>query len=175
MKFNNRLIRYISNLLHITKPDIYIYIVEDNQYYAKLIKANLNKVGYNNVDIFYSGELAIDSIKEKEPNCIILDHILSNKGMNGVDVLKHVKKNNSDINVVVLSGQQDVKIASDLMKYGAFDYIVKNDMTFFNLENTLFKLSRILMMNDRNTTKYIIISTLSILVIVLIFMLIFIL
>lgn len=171
MNSNNKIIRYFSNLLNITKPDIYIYIIEDNQYYAKLIKANLNKVGYDNVDIFYSGELAINSIDKKEPNCIILDHILSNKGMNGVDVLKHVKKNNPNINVVVLSGQQDVKIASDLMKYGAFDYIVKNDMTFFNLENTLFKLSRILIMNNRNITKYGIIFILLVLVIILIFVL----
>ena len=171
MNSNNKIIRYFSNLLNITKPDIYIYILEDNQYYAKLIKANLNKVGYDNVDIFYSGELAINSIDKKEPNCIILDHILSNKGMNGVDVLKHVKKNNPNINVVVLSGQQDVKIASDLMKYGAFDYIVKNDMTFFNLENTLFKLSRILIMNNRNITKYGIIFILLVLVIILIFVL----
>lgn len=171
MKFNNKLIRYLSNSLNITKPNIGIYIIEDNQYYAKLIKANLNKIGYTNVDIFYSGELAIESIKEKEPNCIILDHILSNRGMNGSDVLKHVKKNNPNINVIILSGQQDVKIASDLMKYGSFDYIVKNDMTFFNLENTLFKLSRILIMNDKNILKYIIITILIILIIILIFLL----
>lgn len=169
--FSNRLIRYISNVLHITKREIHIFIIEDNQYYAKLIKANLNKVGYDKVDIFYSGEMAIGAIDKEEPNCIILDHILSNKGMNGVDVLRHVKRNNPNINVIILSGQQDVKIASDLMKYGAFDYIMKNDMTFFNLENTLFKLSRILIMNDRNITKYVIISILILLVIILIFVL----
>ena len=169
MKISNRLIRYISNTLYITKRDVHIYIVEDNKYYAKLIKANLNKSGFEHVDVFYSGEMAIESMKSEEPNCIILDHVLSTKGLNGIDVLKHVKENYPTINVIMLSGQQDVKIASDLMKFGAFDYIVKNDMTFFNLENTLFKLSRILIMNDRNMTKYLIISILIILVITLIF------
>lgn len=171
MKNFNRLVRYLTNTLHITKREVHIYIVEDNQYYAKLIKANLNKSGYNYVEVFYSGELAMESMSNNEPNCIILDHVLSNKGMNGFDVVKYVKKNNPKINIIMLSGQQDVKIASDLIKFGAFDYIVKNDMTFFNLENTLFKLSRILIMNERNTTKYLIISVLLILILTLIFVL----
>lgn len=171
MKISNRFIRYATNLLHLTKHEIEIYIIEDNQYYAKLVKANLNKSGYNKVNIFYSGELAIDSLDKDEPNCIILDHILSSKGMNGADVLKIVKKKYPHMNVIILSGQEDVKIASDLMKFGAFDYIVKNDMTFFNLDNTLFKLSRILIMNDRNTTKYIIISLLILIVVGLIVLL----
>jgi DNA-binding NtrC family response regulator len=165
MKINNRLIKYISNTLHLTDRELHIYIIEDNQYYAKLIKANLNKSGYNKIDIFYNGELALESIDKDKPNCIILDHILYSNGLNGCDVLKHVKKDHSNTDVIILSGQQDVKIASDLMKFGAFDYIVKNDMTFFNLDNALFKLSRILMMKDRNIIKYVIIFILVILLI----------
>lgn len=171
MKIINKVWSCIKNMIYLTNRDIHIYVIEDNQYYAKLIKANLNRSGYNKVDVFYSGELALESLNTDEPNCIILDHILSNNGMNGSDVLKNVKKINSKIDVIILSGQGDVKIASDLMKFGAFDYIVKNDMTFFNLDNTLLKLSRIIIMNDRNTLKFLIIFALIILVVSLFFIL----
>ena len=43
--------------------------------------------------------------------------------MNGFDVLKYIKEKDKNIYVIILSGQQDVKTASDLMKFGAYDYI----------------------------------------------------
>lgn len=157
----------LSNIF--VKKKLSICIVEDNQYYAQLIKANISNKGFGEIKIFNDAESLIESFKYGVPKCIILDHILSPSGLNGVDVLKHIKKYHPRINVIVISGQENVKIASDLMKYGAFDYIVKNDMAFFNLENTLFKLSRIMVIEDNNVAKYSIIAILFMTLVVILF------
>ncbi|MFA5586180.1 MAG: response regulator [Saccharofermentanales bacterium] len=132
-----------------------IIIIDDNKYYAELIKANIYKIGYKNTKIFNNGEDSIEYIKKNKPKCVILDHILSSNGFNGDDVLKKIKKIDNKINVIIISGQEDVKIATELMKLGAFDYIIKNeDMTFFNLENSLRKLNRILIINNNKILTY---------------------
>ncbi|MDY0270217.1 response regulator [Trichloromonas sp.] len=126
-----------------------IVIVDDNEYYAQLIKANIYKKGFTNIKIFNEGETAVDYINKNKPICVILDHILTSNGLNGDGVLKKIKKYNNNINVIIISAQEDVKTAAELMKLGAFDYIIKNeDMTFFNLENSLSKLERILVIDN---------------------------
>jgi len=120
-----------------------IVIIEDNEYYSKLIQAKLLNMGYKNIKIFNNGEDALQYINKNETVCIILDYILSNVGLNGDSVLKKIKKIRKNSNVIMLSGQEDIKTATDLMKNGAYDYIVKNDMAFFNLQNSLRSLVRL--------------------------------
>lgn len=150
----NRLLRRISKKQ--------IVIIDDNKYYAELIKANIYKIGYIDVKIFDNGEDSIEYIKNNKPKCVLLDHILSANGLNGDGVLKKIKKIDDKINVIVISGQEDVKTATELMKFGAFDYIIKNeDMTFFNLENSLMKLERITIINNNKILTYSIIILMS--------------
>jgi DNA-binding NtrC family response regulator len=139
-----------------------IIIVDDNEYYAQLIKANIFRRGYKNVKIFNDGESAIEYINKNKPRCVILDHILSTKGLNGNDVLKKIKEISDKINVIIISGQDDMIVATDYMKSGAYDYIIKNDRTFFYLQNSLIKLNRILI---TKSNKFIIYSTISILLV----------
>jgi two-component system response regulator AtoC len=138
-----------------------IVIVEDNEYYAQLIKANISKRGYKDVKLFHDGESAVEYINKNVPVCVILDHILSSNGLNGDGVLKKIKKKNDNINVIIISAQDDVKTATELMKLGAFDYIIKNeDMTFFNLENSLMKLERIIVIDNNKIITYSVIGIL---------------
>ena len=114
--------------------------MDDVKYYAKLVEANLCKEGYEGIKTFYNGEDVISSLKEDSPDCVILDHILTNEGINGNDVLSYIKKNNPKTKVIILSGQVDVNVATGMMKNGAHDYIIKNDMALFNLINSIKRL-----------------------------------
>ncbi len=117
-----------------------LYIVDDVVYYAKLAQVKLEESGYKNVKMFHNGEEVVASLKKDNPDCIVLDHILSNDGLNGNDVLTYANMNNPHTYVIILSAQEDVEVAANMMKQGAYDYIIKNDMAFFNLKNTLTRL-----------------------------------
>jgi DNA-binding NtrC family response regulator len=117
-----------------------LYIVEDVIYYAKMLEINLENIGYENIKLFHNGEDVVNYLKINTTDCIILDHILSEDGLNGSDVLSFVNKNNPKVKVIILSGQENVEVAANMMKEGAYDYIIKNDMALFNLKNTLSRL-----------------------------------
>ena len=90
----------------------------------------------NDIKIFTTGEDCLLEIEKEIPDCVILDFLIKD-GTNGDDILKFIKDKHPYIDVIILSGQEDITIATDIIKNGAFDYIVKNKMTFFNLNCTL--------------------------------------
>ena len=117
---------------------IKIFTVDDVEYYSKLVQVNLQKMGYNDIKMFHNGEDIIEYLKTDIPDCIILDHILSDGNkMNGIDVLKYIKLYYPSINVIILSGQEKVEVAANMIKEGSYDYILKNSMTFFRLQNII--------------------------------------
>ncbi|MFX5689095.1 response regulator, partial [Acinetobacter baumannii] len=62
---------------------------------------------------------------------------------NGNKVLKKIKATNPDTEVIMISGQEDIATAVELLKLGAFDYIVKDEDTKDRLWNTLIHLQEI--------------------------------
>ena len=68
---------------------------------------------------------------------IILDYHLDSKNseaMNGVQILKKLKERYPEVHIVFVSGQERAEVAANTMKYGAYDYIVKNENAFNRLE-----------------------------------------
>ncbi len=60
--------------------------------------------------------------------------------MNGIDVLKKIKAEQPQIEVVMLSGQDKIQVAVNSMKYNAFDYIVKSESAFLRAEQVIFNI-----------------------------------
>ncbi|PKP24412.1 MAG: regulator, partial [Bacteroidetes bacterium HGW-Bacteroidetes-22] len=99
-----------------------IYVVEDDPLFAKTLKFHLSLNPDYEVEIFSDGRKCIDNLF-KNPALITLDYNLP--GMSGLNVLKKIKELNPDLPVIIISSQHDVKVAVDLLKEGAYDYIVK--------------------------------------------------
>ena len=131
--------------------DLKVFIVDDEEYYSSLTKVNLNKLGITDIKIFNNGEECLLEMINNTPDCVILDYLLVG-GMNGEEILKRIKKDFKNVEVIILSGQEDVGIASDIMREGASDYIVKNNMSLFNLGNILKKLKIII--NSKELQKW---------------------
>ena len=89
--------------------------------------------------MFETKEELVDTLY-KNPSIVILDYYLNQE--NGLDILKEIKSVNPNIEVIFLSGQQDMTVAINALKYGAFEYIEKNDNSFLKLESILVKLER---------------------------------
>ena len=70
-----------------------------------------------------TGELGIGLVKDKEVHLVFLD--LKLPGMDGLAVLKELKRNNPELPVVMITGYETVETAVESMRLGAYDYIVK--------------------------------------------------
>ncbi len=99
-----------------------IFIVEDNEIYSTMLDYILSKDSIYHFVSFKSGEECLKNLY-LNPDIIILDYGLP--GMNGYTTLQEIKKYNSNIHVVILTSNQDMKVAVELLKAGADDYILK--------------------------------------------------
>ncbi len=102
----------------------YIFIVEDNRFYANILAEELQAAKFNHVETFKSGEDCLGNLS-KNPDIIILDYCLGK--INGLDVLKQVKLTHPNIQVIFLSAQEKLDVAIQALKFGAYDYVEKND------------------------------------------------
>ena len=116
-----------------------IFVVEDDLLYLNLIRKELEKLGYNNIVSYNSGKEAINNLNVK-PDIAMLDYFLE-KDYTGLDVLKVLKKRYPDTQVIFLTASDDVNIAVDTMRNGAYDYIVKGDTAFIRLRHLFKKIS----------------------------------
>ncbi len=110
-----------------------IFIVEDNKLYAQILKKQLINDQFQ-VKVFYNGKDCISHLQEK-PDVITLDYTLPD--MTGHDVLREIQKESPDTNVIVISAQENITTAIDLMKNGAYDYIMKAPDTREKLSNII--------------------------------------
>ncbi|MDX5483320.1 MAG: sigma-54 dependent transcriptional regulator [Hymenobacteraceae bacterium] len=114
-----------------------IFILDDDVWYSELLEYHLSLNPDYELKKFHSAKDCLASFYER-PNVITLDYSLPDK--NGAEVLKKLREQSPDTQVVVISGQEDVATAVDLLKKGAYDYIVKDEDTPERLWNTVNKI-----------------------------------
>lgn len=117
-----------------------IFVVEDNQIYNKLVVSYLKTNKFTRVESFLSGEDVLRNMHQN-PDIIIQDYLL--EGMTGIEVLIKAKKTNPDVEFIFLSGQDSIDIAINSMKYGAYDYIVKDQMALQKMVNKIHKINSV--------------------------------
>lgn len=111
-----------------------IFIVEDDPWYSELLEYHLGLNPDNQVRRFNSGREFLSEMYQK-PDVVTLDYSLPDT--DGVSLLKKLRKEYPNTYVIVVSGQEDVATAVELLKEGAYDYIVKNEDAKDRLWNTI--------------------------------------
>ncbi len=101
-----------------------IFIVEDDEWYGEVLEYLLKLNPEYEVERFTSGKECLNNL-HKNPSVITLDYSLQD--MNGADVLTRIRTHDPSIPVIIISGQDDVATALNLLREGAYDYIVKDD------------------------------------------------
>lgn len=109
-----------------------IFIVEDDVIFARIMSHHLSLNPEYEVEIFSDGKTLLKNLY-KNPTLISLDYNLPD--MTGLEVLRQIREFNPDLPVVIVSGQQDVATAIELLKKGAYDYILKDQDTKERLWN----------------------------------------
>lgn len=117
-----------------------IFILEDDTWYGSMLQHYLSLNPDYDVTRFESSREFFDRLHEK-PDVVTLDYSMPD--MDGSEVLKKIREVHPDIQVIIISGQEDVGTAINLLKNGAFDYIVKDDDTKDRIWNTILHLKEI--------------------------------
>ena len=100
-----------------------ILVCDDDETLCYLLKEQLLEEGFS-VDAVYDGKYAIEALKAKNYDVLLLD--LNMRDVQGEEVLKFVKDAGYELlEVIVLSAQSDIKKAIQCIKNGAYDYITK--------------------------------------------------
>ena len=115
-----------------------IFVVEDNQIYNKLVVSYLKTNRFTNVEAFLTGEEVLKNM-HKNPDIVIQDYLLD--GMTGIEVLIKAKKICPNVEFIFLSGNDNIDIAINSMKYGAYNYIVKDQMALQKLVEKIHKIN----------------------------------
>lgn len=98
-----------------------VFVVDDDISIRRLLGHWLNKEGYGVLD-FESGEKCL-RMMDKGPAAICLDIMMP--GMDGIEVLKRIKKIDNDVPVIMVTSKDSVDTVVEAIRDGAYDYMVK--------------------------------------------------
>jgi two-component system, NtrC family, response regulator AtoC len=101
-----------------------IFVVEDDLWYSRILEYYLSLNPDYEVMTMNTAKDCFANLSKK-PDLITLDYSL--KDGKGTEVLKKIKQMDSEIPVIVISGQEDISTAISMLKAGASDYFVKDD------------------------------------------------
>jgi DNA-binding NtrC family response regulator len=105
---------------HVSK--INILLVDDEEEFVKALSERIQLRDHGS-EIALSGEQALKKIGEKRPDVMVLD--LKMPGMNGIEVLRHVRKAYPELPVIILTGHGTDKDEEEALRLGAFQYLKK--------------------------------------------------
>jgi len=116
-----------------------IFIVDDNEMFAEMLKDRLSANPSYRISIFNTGEECIKNLY-LNPDLIILDYFLNDvykEAANGLEILGEIKKHNDKIHVIMLSSQEKYTVAAQTISKGAEQYVIKDDDAFDSIGNIL--------------------------------------
>ncbi len=99
-----------------------ILIIDDDMDMCNLLSRFLNRKGFE-TDTSFTGGKGLLRFREKKYDVVLCDFRLGD--MDGREVLTELKKINPAAVVIIITGYSDIKMAVDVMRQGAFDYITK--------------------------------------------------
>jgi DNA-binding NtrC family response regulator len=116
------------------------FTVDDDAFFANMYEQFLNNNNYTDITYFSNGNDCLANLNQN-PDIIFLDHNMEN--LTGFEVLKKIKRYNPNIYVVMVSGQENIKTAVDALKYGAFDYVIKDADVCEKMLQIINKISKV--------------------------------
>ena len=114
-----------------------ILIVDDERDIRELVSDILEDEGYS-TRLAGNSDECMAEINSEPPGLLILDIWLKDSRMDGIDILKAVKRDNPDVPVVIISGHGNIEIAVAAIKQGAYDFIEKP----FNIDQLMVVIRR---------------------------------
>ncbi len=114
-----------------------ILIVDDERDIRELIGDILQDEGFQ-TRLASNSDECLSAIEADVPALMILDIWLKDSDMDGIDILKHVKREHPEVPIIIISGHGNIEIAVAAIKQGAYDFIEKP----FNIDQLMVVIGR---------------------------------
>ena len=112
-----------------------VFIVDDDLGLLRLIEKSLRREGYSTATAPSASE-AINWLKNHRPDLMLLDLKLKDSG--GQELIEQLAQAERSVPFVIITGQGDERVAVEMMKLGALDYMMK-DANFIELVPTMVR------------------------------------
>jgi DNA-binding NtrC family response regulator len=99
-----------------------VLIVDDDRDIVTIVSTILGGRGWD-IKAAYNGREALEAVTLSKPDIILLDIMMPE--MNGIEVLKRIKKIDTDARIIMITAFGDVESYLDSMELGAYEYINK--------------------------------------------------
>ena len=99
-----------------------ILVIDDDMDICHLLKKFLSKNNYE-VMTAHNGEMGLKILDDMQPDLVMTDFRLGD--MDGSEVITAIKSRMPHVPILVITGYSDIRIAVNVMKLGALDYITK--------------------------------------------------
>ena len=100
-----------------------IMIVDDSGYTRSMLRASLEVEGFNDLVEASTGQEAIEKYVKQKPDLVLLDLVLVE--MDGLDVLRAIKKGDPSAKVIIISAVGQEKYIQEAKALGVLGYIAK--------------------------------------------------
>jgi DNA-binding NtrC family response regulator len=122
-----------------------VTLVDDEPLFMETMKDYLTSMNIRDIECYSSGEEFLAALKKGDKRFIICDFDFgSEKRMNGGEVLQAVKKVDPSLPFLMLSAQDKLAVALDMLKKGALDYVIKgNESSYATVLTSLLKTNEI--------------------------------
>lgn len=106
-----------------------VYAIDDDEVDLLQLKRKLKQISDLSVEFmgFDSPESALATMSVRPPDVVFLDYYLDTELGSGI--LRGLREAGYECPIIMLTGQEDARIAAELMRGGASDYLCKNDLT----------------------------------------------
>ncbi|MDX5593207.1 response regulator transcription factor [Pseudovibrio sp. SPO723] len=99
-----------------------IHIVDDDPAVRDALSLLFETEGFE-VGAYANAEEFLSAVEATVPNCVLLD--VHMPGRSGIDILKTLNAEKFEAPIFIISGQGDIPMAVEAIKYGAYDFIEK--------------------------------------------------
>lgn len=99
-----------------------ILIIDDDLDLCMILERYLSKKGFDTQAV-HNGQQAIELLRKDKFDLALVDFKLPD--LNGIELLEGLKKIEPSIQVIIITGYSDVKVAVNAIKKGAYDYVTK--------------------------------------------------
>ncbi|MDP4198370.1 MAG: response regulator [Bacteroidota bacterium] len=129
-----------------SETSLSIAIIDDDVTLCEMVRDTLSRKFPGTQFVTYNtGEDALAQLVD-QPDIVVLDYQLDSvrpDAMNGIQILSKLKERFPELPVIFMSAQDRMEVASNTIKYGAYDYIVKGETAFHKLELAVRQLSNL--------------------------------
>jgi DNA-binding NtrC family response regulator len=111
-----------------------IDVIEDDKVFNRLIQHTLKLNKAYEVSTYFNGT---DFLKNLSGNPDIVTLDLGLPDFSGAEIMRRIKKFNPETEIIIISGQDDISIAVELLREGAYDYITKDENIKDRLQHSI--------------------------------------